>query len=177
MSEHQHELQRTWFKKWYNHIHGMKINDKSRDFQVIALALTTNPDASIMNCMNVVLDLIPLLRQHFTILKTNEKENFCCKLEKYSFQTPKNPVKLSPSRIQKPKAENRTNCYASLDKQDQELTETTINDEILFLNYQYQKNSHPIILYSNNILHQPFQKIQNSIQIFKQVCQWKQKKW
>ena len=123
-SEHQSDLQSEWLRKWHFLMNDIRIGDKNRDFQVIALSLTSNPDATIKECINAALDMIPSLREHFAILEMNtDKGTFKCKIDKYKFTTPKEKQKArSPPRPVTKKASNanNTNRYASL-QDDEEL--------------------------------------------------------
>ena len=117
-SEHQSELESDWFRKWYFLIHDIKISDKSREFQVIALSITGNPDATIDDCLNTILDLVPSLRQYFTVLERTDKGTLKCKLGKYTFSTPKERnVTKSPQRLipkQRAGTKVQANRYAAL---------------------------------------------------------------
>ena len=98
----------------------IKISDKTREFQVIALSITGNPDASINDCIATVLDLVPSLRNYFTILEQNEKGNLKCKISKYAFTTPseKQVAKSPPRQTSKSNVVDSSNRYAQLTTDD-----------------------------------------------------------
>lgn len=130
-SEHQSELETEWFRKWYFLIEEIKISNKSRDFQVIALSITGNPGASINECYNHILTLVPNLREHIKILEKSEKGSIRCQLDKYSFRTPKdNNTKKSPNQ---PAAKGKatqvgSNQYAMLAEDDEQ---PAIKDDLI----------------------------------------------
>ena len=66
-AENPHELESEWFKKWFNSFHKNQIGDESLPIQVAALVITTNPHASIHECVLVLFNLIPKLREHLVI--------------------------------------------------------------------------------------------------------------
>ena len=122
-SENQHELQSEWVNKWFFLINDIKIADKTRDFQVIALSLASNPDASILDCINAAMNIIPNLRNHLAIIDHNsDKGTYQCRLERYKFTTP--PEKKLASTPPRPKTKqsafSTTNRYAAFTDFDQE---------------------------------------------------------
>ena len=124
----------------------IKITDKNCDFQVIALSLTSNPDASVGQCLDAVLDLIPTLRSNLKICEKNDKGVFRCELSKYAFTTPKERNVAKPPAKPFFKSHQPTttsNCYASIAPDDEEDTD---QDKVL----SYVKDD---LLYSEVSLH------------------------
>ena len=149
-AEYQAELQSEWFRKWYFLINDIKIGDKSREFQVIALSLTSNPDASIKDCINAAFDLIPNLREHFTILEINaDKGTYKCKMDKCTFTTPKEKlIAKSPTRPTTKQTTNvNSNRYASLQVDDDEPLDSGIgNDDMILSDMKLPHVGNDVIL-------------------------------
>ena len=66
-SKNPHELESSWFKKWYNYYHVTKIGNEHISVQVAALVITGKPDATIHDCLMTLFRLIPKLNQHLVI--------------------------------------------------------------------------------------------------------------
>ena len=149
-SEHQSKLESDWLRKWYFLTNQINVGNKSRDFQVIALSLTSNSDATIKECINVVLDIIPSPREHFSIIEVSmDKGTFKYKIDKYIFTTPKEKRKLQPPPLpvtKKTSNINTANCYVSLQVDDNTDLEVQNTDTVTFADMKLPAVVNEVIL-------------------------------
>ena len=130
-SEHPHELQSSWFQKWYKFYHESKIGDETISVQVAALVISGNPHASIYDCVQILFHLIPDLKQHLIVQEIGKHNgNIRYYLNEYGFCTPTrtaSPV-LPVQPVSTSNADVVTcNCYELLqdNKNDEEFDHET----------------------------------------------------
>ena len=77
-SEHQDQMHSPWFHTWFNFYNVIKIGEETRDFQMTAYLITTNPDATVLDCFETISDLIPNIRSYITVTSKSPTGNICC---------------------------------------------------------------------------------------------------
>lgn len=93
-SENQPALETEWFTKWYEWYHkegGYNIGNKDSSIQVQSLALTGNIHSSVHQIITALIDLIPPLKNDFTINEINKQGNIKYTLQPYQSITSPNP--------------------------------------------------------------------------------------
>ena len=134
-----HMAKGDWFNQWYHLYEIIRIGDKTREFQMVALAITQNPDASVHDCLLELIKLIPELKSYLTIEEKNDAGNVRVSMKKYGFQTPsaKNTIKSPtakevPPNLPDKKSQNRYQGFIDYDN-DNNLEDSTILDTELNL--------------------------------------------
>ena len=63
-----------WYARWNELVTKYKILEK-RDFEFLAFVITGTPDATVLDCIHTLIELIPNLSDHLTIKYTNDNGN------------------------------------------------------------------------------------------------------
>ena len=71
---HSISLDTPWVKRWMNLVDQHRILEK-RDFEFLAFVIAGDPEATVLQCINTIIDLIPNLSEHLIIEFTNNNGN------------------------------------------------------------------------------------------------------
>ena len=94
-----------------------------------AYLITHNPDASVLDCLNAILELIPSLKTYLIIFEKSDNGNIRCSIKSYAFQTPKKTVKSPVTKSTVPvQNKESTNRYEYFNEHD----DTKNTDNLLF---------------------------------------------
>ena len=126
LSEHQHELESPWTKKWQELFLKRKIGEEEVGAQVAAVMITGDPLATIYDCIQTLFKLIPELKEHLVIQEIGKLNgNVRYFMEDYGFRTPAKtvpPPKEIPKQHSEPPPTTTFNRF-------EPFTDTSINDE------------------------------------------------
>ena len=94
-STHQSHLETEWFHKWYRIYQIGRIGERRIPYEVAALTICENPDATINDCVTTLKELIPELSLYLRIHQIGEQGNIRYTFEDYGFKTPPFPIKAT----------------------------------------------------------------------------------
>ena len=85
---HQSHLESEWFKRWYELLHTAHFGESNVSFQLAAHLITGNPHATVIDCIQKLMQSIPELSTYLRLHQKSDAGNVRYTLDPYNFTTP-----------------------------------------------------------------------------------------